>query len=1220
MARHTPRVNIAKGCAGRCSARKGKPLAQAAFPAILLLFSLSAAGNSAGEIIQPCKPNTIAFDPVPAKFVRFVITAADSGSQPCLDELEIYGTDDERNLALGGIAAASSCLPGHAIHQIAHLNDGVYGNPHSWIAAGTGEEWVEIALPEIAKVGKVVFSRDRLGQYRDRVPVDFAIHVSVDGQTWTTVKTVSAQVAGTQLSPTLPRPPAPPVRLPAVAQAPPTDTKAQMQYAFLGEEHAWLKTHGRADLSPSLVPYNGRVKEYPHHVGDDTLPLPPLVSAPTLDADLDDACWRAASRGVARVAYPYDFSVHPLVNCAVTAGRFGDRVYFAVEVGRLLSGHVAAVAAGSGQGCGAVACDGKRMTFNTFAGRRVKKRQPIEGLFNEALTRFEFWLPLEWFPGCEESGLRVGLGLGGKHTSELGRPVHFSFSPLAIAEEGPCVDSTFRVRMTLAPAAPPMTVSGNAPGLEGGLPLAPGESKTISVAGQAGGIGPAYDLVVRDSRDRTYALHLFRYNPLARTLSLAEELALRLEAAGVNVAKEMTAITALQERQAALMALPTVDVPAERAAFFEARLLKRDLFLRAPALNTLERVLLVKRHPFRPSHNYSVILDAPFRPGGGVYVMDVPRQEGRLMPEQARMTPLFEASEGIARTPMADFDLGQVYFAYRPSKDGYYHVWSMHADGSGLRQLTDGPFHDYWPCPLPDGGLAFITTRCRARYLCWRPQAAVMFRMDRSGGQMQPLSFANLTEWAPSVMEDGRIIWTRSEYLDKGADFGHTLWAIRPDGSKPELVFGNTIIQPNGYANGREVPGTSEICCTLISHFGDLNGPITLIDTAQGRFNPKAIRSITPEVPWPGAPPQEECFRDALPLARDYFLCSHAPRSHFCLYLLDRFGNRELLYADPQFSVMCPTLFQPRPAPPVVAATTTNTAAEDRGEFFMADVYAGIEDQVQRGRVKYLRIVEEVRADLEQLPNGAYRNDHQPFLNHYASPVDLVNGPFGWPTFVAKTPHGIVPVEQDGSARFYAPAAKVLYFQVLDQNLNELQRMRSVVQVQPGERRSCIGCHEGRELAPAVRMPLALSREPHEPQTAPWDGVPFSFERVVQPVLDAHCVSCHDEKHKMGLDFRGLLDGEKVPASYRTLITQGLVHYCDYGWNSGGCEKKAPLTFGTVRSKLWAILDAGHHGVELSRDEMHRIKAWIDLNCPLWPDYVDRDLRRTAPHKLAQAK
>ena len=112
----------------------------------------------------------------------------------------------------------------------------------------------------------------------------------------------------------------------------------------------------------------------------------------------------------------------------------------------------------------------------------------------------------------------------------------------------------------------------------------------------------------------------------------------------------------------------------------------------------------------------------------------------------------------------------------------------------------------------------------------------MLFRMDADGSNIRPLSFANLSEWTPAVMRDGRIIWTRSEYLDKGADFGHTLWAIRPDGTQPELIFGNNT--PNCYINGREVPGTREICCTLFSHGGDHNGPIGLIDRAKGRSTP----------------------------------------------------------------------------------------------------------------------------------------------------------------------------------------------------------------------------------------------------------------------------------------------------------------------------------------------------------------------------------------------
>ncbi|MFW6163587.1 MAG: hypothetical protein ACODAJ_12520, partial [Planctomycetota bacterium] len=117
---------------------------------------------------------------------------------------------------------------------------------------------------------------------------------------------------------------------------------------------------------------------------------------------------------------------------------------------------------------------------------------------------------------------------------------------------------------------------------------------------------------------------------------------------------------------------------------------------------------------------------------------------------------------------------------------------------------------------------------------------------------------------------------------------------------------------------------------------------------------------------------------------------------------------------------------------------------------------------------------------------------------------------------------------------------------------------------------------------------------------------PFDYQRVVQPVLDAHCVRCHDGKHKRKIDLRGNLDPERIPESYKTLIRQGWVHVVDMSYNSGGNEKLAPLTFGTVRSKLIQALEGGHHDVELTRGEMRRLKCWIDLNCPLWPDYQFR--------------
>ena len=1163
------------------------------------------------------------------------------------------------NLALGPAAkpnASSVFAEGRLpIHQVRHLNDGIGGNTHSWISA-VDPSWAEIDLGDLYWVYQVAFASDRKRDYNDRAATAFSIlcatqyHRDTNAAVWRTawrqvdgppVRTrraftfrpvrarwvrVSIETASAGLvrldeievfGHTKPIPLSRIGPIPTPVTGTSTSGVAELlRDAFLAEEHAWVKTYGRADLSPRLVPYNGRVKEYPRHAGDDRLPLPPLSSTPRLDGRLDEPCWRDASRGVVRVAYPYEFDRGPLVNYGVRAGRIKDDLYLAIRTDRLLSAHLAVVSSTDWQGAGVVTFAGQDVVFNTYTTderRRpvLQESTPVDAAHNDTLTCWEIRLPLSLFPGCRDSGLRVGLGMGGRHTNPLGRPVHFAFSSLAVAELPAPAGHTFRVRLAVPPHASPVRLTGNVPGLGNNMTIGPGQSRTIAVPAERDPIGRAYDLRIGEHGAGTYVLHLFRYDPLVRTLERMGEMVGRLSAKGVDVRAERAELARLRTRHAAMAQGARPDRSARRKAFFDARLAKRRLLLRDPDLARLGRILFVKRRPFQPSHIYTDYTDAPFRPGGGVCVLDVPQRNGRIAPAEATVTTLFRAKGGIARNPVATFDRQRIYFGYRATARGYYHILAMNADGTGLRQVTHGPFHDFYPCPLPDGGVAFISTRCTSRVFCFRGGSSVLFRMDPDGRHIRALSFASLSEWAPSVMRDGRIIWTRWEYVDKGADFTQTLWSIRPDGTQPELVFGNTIIQPNGYANGREVPGTSEICCTLVSHFGDLNGPIALVDVAKGRFNPKAITSITPEVPWPGMWPVSECFRDPLPLSHDYVLCSHAPRNRFGLYVIDRFGNRELVYMDRTISSMYPTLFRVTPPPPVLAGTVD--LKSDTGRLVLADVYRGISPPVRRGTVKYIRVVEEVRHQIARLPNGEYRIDHPNFMAWYASPVDKVSGPFGWPTYVAKAALGIVPVQPDGSANFVVPAGKNLYVQALDADLNELQRMRSNVQLQPGETRSCIGCHESRKTAPPRRRPIALARAPRALEPPSWGAVPFSYERVVQPVLDAKCVRCHNPRRERMLDLTATHDANHTPASYRTLIRRGLVHYVDCGWNSAGCEKREPLTFGTLESKLWQVLGRGHHGVTLTRDQMRRIKTWIDLNCPLWPDYVDRKKRARDP-------
>lgn len=157
----------------------------------------AAAGEKAGSLppwrpaVQP-RRNVDRFQPIVARWVRFKITATNSG-EPCLDELEVYSPEAPReNLALastGAVASASGVFAGGQlpIHQLAHLNDGQYGNSRSWISAEMGAGWVTIELPAARVIDRVVWGRDRQGEYRDRLATSYQIEVAAAADTWQTV-------------------------------------------------------------------------------------------------------------------------------------------------------------------------------------------------------------------------------------------------------------------------------------------------------------------------------------------------------------------------------------------------------------------------------------------------------------------------------------------------------------------------------------------------------------------------------------------------------------------------------------------------------------------------------------------------------------------------------------------------------------------------------------------------------------------------------------------------------------------------------------------------------------------------------------------------------------------------------------------------------------------------------------------------------------------------
>lgn len=166
---------------------------------VIVLQELTGEGKASSTawpgLRAPVSPlqNVEHFTPVMARFVRFTTSETINNNQhePCLDELEVYsGKAPGKNLALASDGVKPSSSGNYSdigIHQLSHINDGRYGNDHSWISNQQGGGWVQLELPEVTEIDRVVWGRDRNGKFQDRLPVRYEISISVDGQNWTTV-------------------------------------------------------------------------------------------------------------------------------------------------------------------------------------------------------------------------------------------------------------------------------------------------------------------------------------------------------------------------------------------------------------------------------------------------------------------------------------------------------------------------------------------------------------------------------------------------------------------------------------------------------------------------------------------------------------------------------------------------------------------------------------------------------------------------------------------------------------------------------------------------------------------------------------------------------------------------------------------------------------------------------------------------------------------------
>lgn len=619
--------------------------------------------------------------------------------------------------------------------------------------------------------------------------------------------------------------------------------------------------------------------------------------------------------------------------------------------------------------------------------------------------------------------------------------------------------------------------------------------------------------------------------------------------------------------------------------------LQRDVLL-----FDVDQVVAIKRREITASHVYTYHYEG-FQPGASLEVIS-------LQDPQAKPRVLVTSPEGQILDGDLSHDGNVLVFSWRQRESEGYHLWSINVDGTGLRQLTDGAWHDYNPCWLPDGDIAFLTTRSPQFAYCWHAPVGVLHRMRADGTELQQLSANYLNDFTPNVLEDGRLIYTRWEYVDRPAIPIQSLWTMNPDGTGLAGYFGNRVISPGTFMEARAIPGTTRVICTMTGHNGPTRGAIGIIDREQGDNAQAAIRNITPDVPVPavdqgnGNTDGTKLYSCPLPLDGIRFLVS--ARGPVLVRTLDGDCQATALEApDSGLQWFSTQPIRARQKPPIVSRRDL-ADEEPFATLYLQDVYDGLEPYVRRGEIAMLRVVRDIQKSVRIDPSLRAFGFQFPVISCGA-------------TYAAKDVLGDVPVEADGSAYFRVPAGKNISFMALDAHGRTLQRMRSFTHLMPGEVQGCIGCHEHRGKTPARHNTLALRRPPRELQAPEFGTGGFDYSRVVQPVLDRYCVECHHPHHPRGID----LSGSKTDffnVSYETLARENqgrrgspyvswIPTYNGEEWN---ILEIAPKAWGSPQSRLAEIVLGGHpdeegqRRVEMEPDAVRRILSWIDLNVPYY--------------------
>jgi len=406
-------------------------------------------------------------------------------------------------------------------------------------------------------------------------------------------------------------------------------------------------------------------------------------------------------------------------------------------------------------------------------------------------------------------------------------------------------------------------------------------------------------------------------------------------------------------------------------------------------------------------------------------------------------------------------------------------LYEMNVDGSHIRQVTQIPddVDAMDGCYLPNGKIIFGSTASYQSVPCWhgRKRVSNLYLMDADGMNTRRLCFDQDHDFHPVVLDSGKVLYLRWDYTGISHIYLRQLMTMNPDGTQQRAIYGSNSWYPNSLFFPRQIPGTNRLVAILSGYHGPHRmGQLVIIDprigwqeesgivqriTGRGKPIKPMIRDNLVGGDWP-------MFLHPFPLSDKYLLvsCRMSAKSSWGIYLADGFDNLILLHEEPGYALLEPIPVMPRKRPAVIPDQIDLT--KNDAIVYIGDVYAGQGLKgVPRGTIRQLRLVGY---------NFGYRGLAGSDKIGYGGPWE------------AMQIIGTVPMEKDGSASFHVPANTPIALQALDKEGKALQLMRSWFTAMPGEKISCVGCHETPMDVPANTPNIAAKGPPR--RISPWYG------------------------------------------------------------------------------------------------------------------------------------